>query len=378
MKKQVSNFALFALLAFILVSCSDDKNETPSYIAPSTPTTPTFQKSGAFVLNEGEFNGNNSKLDYYNPSKYELSTNIFETQNKESKLILGDGAQDILVYEDKMYITVTNSNTIYITDLAGKVIKTHNLSNQAYKSPRSIAAHNAYIYISCYSGHVIKIDSNTSEISASIAIDAYPEQLTVANNELYITNSQYYGSPLPGNTVTVIDLNDFTKVKNKIEVVVNPTKITSDTDGNLYVLSMGNYGDIKNTLSMIKKDTTKDEYTVQKIKEGEAGSAMTYANGRILLAYRTYVENANKTIFSTFNTTNQEFEESFIKIPDGEKDRLNMAYSISVDPTTQAIYVTTTDYKTTGYVYIFDKTGNYKQHFKSGGINPSKVIFLSK
>ena len=46
-------------------------------------------------------------------------------------------------------------------------------------------------------------------------------------------------------TVSVVDLSTFTEIK-KLDVVLNPTRIQADEQGNVYVVSMGNYADMRN------------------------------------------------------------------------------------------------------------------------------------
>ena len=55
-------------------------------------------------------------------------------------------------------------------------------------------------------------------------------------------------------TVSVVDLSTFTEIK-KLDVVLNPTRIQADEQGNVYVVSMGNYADIPNTVQKINTET---------------------------------------------------------------------------------------------------------------------------
>ena len=70
--------------------------------------------------------------------------------------------------------------------------------------------------------------------------------MTVGNGYLYVANSDgmNYGADYAnGKSVSKIGLKTFTEAK-RIPVGLNPTKICSTTEGNVYVLAMGNYNDI--------------------------------------------------------------------------------------------------------------------------------------
>ena len=68
----------------------------------------------------------------------------------------------------------------------------------------------------------------------------------MANGYRYVANSDgmNYGADYAnGKSVSKIGLKTFTEAK-RIPVGRNPTKICSTTEGNVYVLAMGNYNDI--------------------------------------------------------------------------------------------------------------------------------------
>ncbi|MCR5454389.1 MAG: hypothetical protein K6F33_05325, partial [Bacteroidales bacterium] len=49
-------------------------------------------------------------------------------------------------------------------------------------------------------------------------------------------------------------------------------------------------------------------------------------------------------------------------------------YMFSVSPTTGEYFVGTTDYKTNGTIYRFDKDGKFVAKFETSGINPNKMV----
>lgn len=369
MKKYfLQSILLASILAFAFVSCSDDDDNNLS------DQKLELDKAGAFVLNEGDMKENNAKLTHYDIAQNKVTANILEVQNDGVKL--GNTAQDILIYDSKVFITVLGSDKIFVTDLDGVILKEISTKDAPYKEPRYMAEHGGYIYISFYKSHLVKLDPETYEIKEALEIPEYSEEMTVANSELYITNSMRQGLT-EGTTVTVVNLNTFKIEREPITVHINPNRILSDSKGNVYVSSQGDYNGIGSALSIIKANSYKAEVIGENIS-----TIMAIQGNRILLSSTQYDENWNSVVvFSQYDmTTGKHSEESFLTVPSDDKvaKYLQQTYHMSVDPTNQDIYISATDYKTTGTVLIFDKDGKYKSSFSSGGVNPQKVAFMKK
>lgn len=368
MKKILFNSLLLSILAFGFASCSDD-DDNGGYIPEITTT-------GIYVLNSGQNSNNNSVLSFYNPETGQVTSNIFKNQN--DGLILGKTANNMVVYGGKMYILVTGSNKIFITDLKGKLLKYDdgseaiisplNSANQP-QEPREGLAHGGKVYVTVYDGYVLRIDTTTMKVDKTVKVGNYPEQMTITNNsKMYVANSR-----TESNTISLVDLNTFTETK-KIEVRVNPSNLTSDANGNVYIVSFGNYGDIKSALQ--KYDPSTDKVTV--IGENYATKMQLSKDGKkIYIVNSIYDENWNQTVtLPYYDITNQKYEtSSFVTIPVSVD--LSKAYTLSVDPVSGDIYVATSDYSTNGDMHIFSADGTYKSSFDTGGINPMGAYFIT-
>lgn len=361
MKKYLIKSCIIAtLLAGAFISCSDDDN--------AKPTVEVKWEEGAFILNEGSYNGNNAKISYYNKESGKLVDDVFKAQNGK---VLGGGAQDIVIYGGKMYITVTESNMIYITDLKAKIVEGGEISLPAKYSPRHIATHKGFVYISSYDGALAKLDTTSLKIVKELPVEKFSERIAVAGDELYIANSKF-DNTVNGNTVSIVDLNTFT-LKDPISVIENPTIVVNDEkSGNLFVCAP--YANKEVTIINAK---TKETSTIK----GSKANFITLQKERLLIYNMDFFATPATTEFSQYNISTGEFSNtSFLNvtsIPESERGEMNNLYHISIDPKNNDMYIATSDYSTTGSMYIFDENGNYKKHFKSGGVGPQKTVFVS-
>lgn len=352
--KLKSPLLAFALLT-IISACRDDKTN------PEPKPEPAAERKGLYVLSEGLFNANNSSLTYFDYEKKEQVDDQFKLQNDRG---LGDTANDIAVYGSKMYIVVNGSSTVEVVNAkTAKSIKQIDLKNNGTgRQPRYIVFDKNKAYISAYDGTVAVLDTATLQIEKFIKVGRNPEQMAISNGKLFVANSGGLDYPNYDNTVSVIDLASQTEVK-KIEVVINPRIVAADTYGDVYVISTGNYGDVKSSMAIINS-------TNQEVKSQAAFSGGSFAIHDDL-AYVT----ASGGKIKVYNVKTETVEkENFIA--DGTK--ISSVYGVTVDNMSGEVFVTDAkNYVTKGEVTCFDPSGNKKYAIQTG-INPNKVAFVNK
>ncbi|MBP1619077.1 MAG: hypothetical protein H6Q14_2904 [Bacteroidetes bacterium] len=354
----IKNFTIksfiFASLALFFISCSDNEEETNGFDTSIV---------GGYVLNSGSWGQNNSTLSYYDTDNATLTSSVFETQN--DGLNLGDTGEDILIYGNKMYISVSTSGIIYITDKTGKEISSiiYNPNGTAL-NPRHFASSGGYVYASYYGGYVARIDTTTNAIDKQVAVGSYPEEIAVSGENLYVTNSR------TDSTISVIDLTTFTKTED-ITVVLNPTVIRADGNGNLFVISMGNYGTILNTLQRIYSDNT-----VETIGNGTL-IALNPAKTKLYNIYAQY--GASNIYYTVYDISSKSIETSPFVSSTTASGFAADPYSISVNPKDGNVFIGVSDYSSESSMYIVDpSTGDLASSFTTGGINPVGIYFLSE
>lgn len=354
-KRSFRAIALLMMGAVSFTACEDDEESNDVKLTDV-----------AYVLNEGSMGSNNASLSSISFKDTTSHPSQFAAVNGRN---LGDTGQDALRYGGKIYIAVYGSNTIEVVDGATlKSVKTIQPEAGKPGSPRSLAGDKGNVYVSLYDGYVAKIDTATLAITDSIYVGPNPEEGTIANGNLYVAVSDgmnYANGYENGKYVSKIALDSF-KVASKISVAVNPTKVTSDNSGNVFVISMGNYFDIPATVQKI----TKEDYVTA------IGSAtlMTCDNNTLYTINAPY--GASKIDFVSYNTaTGAKESDAFIS---GTADELPAnPTSISVVPGNGNIligsYLTASDYSSNGYVFEFVE-GAFKAKYNVG-VGPRKIIY---
>lgn len=347
-----SIFTAAAALTLILSSCHKDK------VAPKTATPVT---DGFYILNQGLFNDNNSSLSFYSYANKAVTADIFNAANNRG---LGDTGNDIEIYGSKMYIVVNVSSTVEVVDArTAKSIRQIKLFDGATaRQPRDVAFYKGNAYITSYDGTVAVLDTATLGISGYIPVGRNPEQLAVANGKLYVANSGGLDYPNYDTTVSVIDLGTATVIKT-LTVAANPQNVGTDGNGNVYVLSAGNYNDVGPSLAVI--DATADVVKSQTDFDG---------SGMVVQGTTAYFITSANTIkvfdLKTMTATTSNF------ISDGTT--VTTPYALAVDGSTGEVFVTDAkDYTSAGAVYAFDKNGK-KEYSITVGINPGKIAFLKQ
>jgi YVTN family beta-propeller protein len=350
---------LICLSVSLLFSCKKDEPETPIVVPEETV--------GFYVCCEGLFNQNNGSLFYYDVETGQAHRNYFETQNQRG---LGDLPNDLKIYGSKMYCVVNGSNTLEVMNAAtGVSLRQIRLTNDdgVGRQPRYIAFHQNKGYVCNFDGTVVRIDTSSLAIEAIMDCGKNPDGICVANNKLYVSNSGGLDFPNFDNTVSVIDIESFTEIK-RITVGVNPGKIFSDSEGDVYLISRGDYGGVPPVFQRIDSRTDAVQ-TFDNINP----TNFTLCNDIAYLYHYDYV--SGSSWFKSFDCkTEQTISESFIT--DGTA--INTPYGIDVNPLTGDVYITDAyNFSMQGDLYCFDKEG--KQRFKIAevGLNPNVTVTLT-
>lgn len=359
MKKYLLKILLFTVLALTFAACeSDDIDEWKE---------PVINTKGIYILNNGNWGGNDASLSYYDTQTKTLSEKVFSNINKKD---LGDLAQDMVIYGSKMYITVTSSNKIYITNLKGQLLKKNGaevilspLDGNQPMEPRSAISHNGKVYVTTQKGYVLRIDTTSFNID-KVKVGLYPEQMVVSEGKLFVANSgQQYD-----NKISIINLNRF-NVEKTIELpAYNPANMAKDSKGNVYILCLSIYEGAKSSLYKMDPKT----YAVNKLGD-DVATAMAMNKDKLILMRQNYSDNT--TSFTYYDTNKNELvNKSFIT--DGTS--IKAGNCISVNTLDEEIYIGEAIYPNKGTMYVYSAEGKRINTFSSGGFYPIGTYFLPK
>lgn len=341
------------LSCLLLVGCKKDKNTEED----STPVS-TFS-NGLLILNEGLFQLNNSSLSWVQFGTDAVNNSVFEQKVNRQ---LGDTGNDIQRYGNKIYVVVNVSSTIEVLDaLSGNSIAQISMVNGGTpKQPRSIAFLGGNAYVTCFDGYVDVIDTATFQVQQRIQVGANPENIVLANNKFFVSNSGGLNYPNVDSTVSVIDPIANIELQ-KISVGNNPGPLEVDHLGNVYVIARGNYSSIPSR--MVKINTVTNSVEIQYPFDA---SGITKMNQHLLIHSIT---NSVSSI-QLFNPTTEVIENSNYMNVSG----ITTLYGIQYDPHRNQIYCfDAINYTNSGYVRIYSGSGSYIKSINVG-LNPSKAI----
>ena len=365
MKKIVFSL-LCAAVAFAAVSCSNN-DFPPTEPVGGEPSVSNPAISGLFILNSGKMGSNNASLAYLDATTRVVSTNVFKDANGKK---LGDTGNSMLIYGKKMYIALTGSSIVFVTDLRGNLVKEISVGgDDANLSPRSLVCGDGKVYISFMEGYVGAVDTTNFSVK-KVKVGPMPEGMAYANKKVYVANSDGYNYEGGyGKTVSVIDASTFTVTKT-LDVANNPQTLHVASNNKVYLISWGNYADIPAKLQRINTSTD----TVTDVPDIEPTNMAIGKDGVAYILSTVYDENWNAiSSYFTFDTAKDKLVGELASpadIPNG--------YSIFADKVTGDIYIGSSDYISNGDVYLLSSEGEILFKFDTGGLNPIAICTVEK
>lgn len=367
-----------SLLLFIFIAC-DDMEDQPSRVPGSVGDVLDTGTAELYILNEGLFNQNNSSLVRYSFDGQKRTNNYFDINNQRG---LGDTANDMAIYDDKIFIVVNVSSTIEVIDYhTGKSLKQLSMvaENGSSRQPRAITFYDDKAYVCSFDGTVVRIDIQSLEIDNVIKVGRNPDGICVQNGKLYVSNSGGLDSSDPpgvDNTVSVIDIASFKEIK-KIEVGPNPGKILAGMNDAIYVVTRGTNieaGDYH----LVKIDSGTDR-VAQIYNEKVLNFAIdkSIANTDTDIAYLyTYDYQTKESSFKVFDLKNGKvLRDNFIT----DQTKLTTPYCISVNSYSGNIYISEAyNYSVLGDILCFNQQGQLQFRLNEIGLNPNTIAFCDK
>lgn len=331
--------------------------------AVDTPKEPTR----LLVLSEGLYNLNNSTLALVDLNDGTTDYDIFKTLNHRG---LGDTANDLKRYGAKIYIPVNISSTLEIIDATSLIsIKRLTITTPegTARQPRRIAFNDGFAYLTCFDGTLIEIDTASLEITRTVTLGRNPDHLAICNGKAYVSNSGGLDYPYYDATVSVVDLASMAETR-RIQVGQNPGCIEASENGDVYVVSRGDYG--------------MNDYTLHKIDTEIDTVISTFSDihplnfcivGNTLYMYNYNFTDASHWVKSFDCITDRITNDNLLP----ENLTLTTPFSIAVDPSSGEIFLTDANsFILFGHLICINPDGTLRYIISEIGLNPNGILIL--
>ncbi|MEC3877908.1 YncE family protein [Chryseobacterium salviniae] len=193
------------------------------------------QIEGVLVLNEGGAGSNNAEISFI--SNQSVVTNDY-FKSKNNNAILGDTAQDIKIFGDKIFVVLNISNQIKVINKSDFSLITTISSN--LDNPRYIAFSGNKFYVTNWGGngsatnYVSVYNLATYAHETNIPVGNGPEKIFSKNNKLYVLLKGGFGL---NHFMDIINTATNT-VESQVNVGDSPNSIF-EKDNLLYIMSSG-------------------------------------------------------------------------------------------------------------------------------------------
>ncbi len=354
MKRLFYFLSLASILVSTLSSCSDDDNNGGDG---------EVTDSGCYILNNGDWGGNSSSLQFYDFTTGIATSPIYTSDifAKKNSDILGDLAQDLLWINGKLFVTVSGSQKLEVLDESGKRLRDFYSYSSTMAYPRMMATDGNNVYVTNYDGHVYVYDAATADSITVYQVGSYPEGISYCNGYLVVNNSDY-GACDGDASVSIIKLSDGSvrEIKNNI---CNPQPQSVVCNGKVYIIDSGNYGDIEPSILVVSPES------------GTVTSLNVAAS--LLAVYDDYLYYVNKSWNYTLNNGLGDWDCSPLyrmDVVNGvveeflQKDAVRNINSLSVNPVNGDIFIgyNADEAGALGYMRIYDANGMQRGLFDVG------------
>lgn len=228
--KPLFNITLAIASAMAFSACSDDNNDNPD------PIIDPVETAGLYVINQGNFGASNSSISFYNPTDDKVTNDVFYTANN---IPAGANAQSMTIVGDNAWIVINNSHIVYKADPATLKLKG---SIEGINSPRyfhQVSDTKAYV-TKLNSNTIAIVDPSTCKVTGEIEVPGMDatlgstEMMEQVGKYVYVNCWSYQNSVIRIDTTT-------DKVDASLEVGLQPKSMVKDKNNNLWLLTDGSY-----------------------------------------------------------------------------------------------------------------------------------------
>lgn len=219
--KYIKQYNLYYYIIFIFINACARPPEPPGpQLVPETDL-------GAFILNEGNFQWGNARVDYLNARDFSVAKDVFKAANQRS---IGDVLQSGAYVNGRLWLVVNNSGKIEILNPENGVAEAtlSGLTSPRYLLPLP----SGKVYVSdLYANGVHIVQADNREKIGFIALPGWSEQMVLTDSIAWVTNvRREYCYLINSRTDQVVD---------SVQAGLGNQQISQDYAGNIWIFASG-------------------------------------------------------------------------------------------------------------------------------------------
>lgn len=352
-----------------IVISDDDEGEdiTDETVKNQENADSAFPENIGYVLNEGSYGSNDACIAYFDADEDTTTAEYYDIFFMQNGIYLGDTGQNLIEYDDNLYVSVYGSS--YVARLSKYGVLQTTIDFSDYGQPRYLEAEDGYLYVSCYGGYVVKLDASTLAYVDKVEVGAAPERMVEEGDKLYVALGYTTDLATTDNRMAVIDLESFV-VEKYVDVMENAQNVAGD--GN-YIFIQGYGTDWVNTPVYVYNNLTGDVSDT-----GYYASFMAVEDNELFAVY-------SATDWTTYESTNTFYSynpitDTYTDLTETITSQVSSLASDGIYCMTNgeddSFYLTTTDYYSYGTVYHFSNSWQLLGSFTSWGVNANSVVVV--
>ncbi len=324
------------------------------------------------ILCEGLQGYDNSAISYINSATGKCITEAYSHVNKGIRL--GDTANDMVPFNDTLYVCSTIGNFIEIIDIKSlRTIRRIELSPNS--APRNLVVDSSFIYCTLlYESSLLVINKFTNELKL-IPTGPQPEGLALLPENIVITANSAYGDfnahHLYAGTISIIDLQYYSEIK-KIYIGPNVCEVLFNPKNNRVYAVYYNLPSKPNSLGGIVELSYPD-FTILRKWYCQPFRVNLSFNGDSL-----YFISQKRS-----DLKNTEAAISFIDLQSGTHGvyqlfkENDIYYALTVSPFDGSIWVgNALNHQTNGYIFKVNPNGPSVEIKFDVSLNPNRIVFV--
>ena len=373
MKKYLLSFAVM-MGAALFTGCStdnDNNNRTVDYVVTK----------GALIINNGNaYNGIDGSLTFldFATDPATVQQNVYKTANGVS---LGGTPNDVYVYGDKLYITGSDENVVFVLNKTNfkqikKISTVADMGEAEGVTPRHLKAFDGKVYVTTYGGYVGVIDTLTLNVINKYKVGSAPEGMAFggtndADVSLYVANSDYGNG---NGSISKITLATGTVMEIKNEKIHNPQQLAVSGDL-IYVLDWGYYDENWN-----QKEAGVYLISGTSVTQVVPDATGMAASGQYIVTYN----NPYGSSSISYSVYNAAYNMTASYLLSGGNP-ISSPCAISIDPNTGYVFLASRvidpdtgypSYTMPGYLNVYDGTGQFIGSTSyTTGVEPHAIAF---